>query len=134
MKSSLQTVFKHLRSLLQTHEADYTVGRDTTAHYGLDAPVGPATIKAWGGKAKFPKIPVAWVELKKNYVSYHLMGINGNARLEAKLSGPLRARMQGKTCFNFKEVDDALFQELNTITAESLQALRKGGYIADENN
>ena len=76
-------------------------------------------------------MPVAWVELKKNYVSYHLMGIYVNPRLEAKLSESMRARKQGKSCFNFTQVDEALFRELTTVTAASLVALKKGGFIID---
>jgi hypothetical protein len=98
--------------------------------FGLEAPVGPATIKQWGGKAKAPKMPVAWVEVKKSYVSYHLMGIYMNPKLEGKLTDPLRSRTQGKSCFNFKTADEALFQELSDVTAESLVTLRKAGFIA----
>jgi hypothetical protein len=129
MPASLEPTFKRLRTVLQEQKADFSVNRDTVTHFGLEAPVGPATIKAWGGKAKAPSIPVAWVEVRKNYVSYHLMGIYMNPKLEAKLSGSLRARMQGKSCFNFKEVDEALFQELGKVTAESLAALKAGGFV-----
>jgi hypothetical protein len=118
-----------LRTVLQEQRADFSVNRDTATHFGLEAPVGPATIKAWGGRARAPVMPVAWVEVKKNYVSYHLMGIYMNPRLEAKLSDSLRAHMQGKSCFNFKEVDETLFKELGRVTAESLAALKKGGFV-----
>jgi hypothetical protein len=69
--------------------------------------------------------------VRKNYVSYHLMGIDGNAELIAGLSQPLRARMTGKSCFNFTAVDEALFEELQGATAASLRALKKAGFIAD---
>jgi len=85
-------VFARLRSLLQAQAGDFSVSHDTAGRYGLEAPVGPATLKAWGGKAKLSRIPIAWVELRKNYVSYHLMGIDGNAQLTSGLSEPLRAR------------------------------------------
>ena len=52
-----------------------------------------------------------------------------NPTLEAKLSQGLRERMQGKSCFNFKEVNDALFKELDTVTGESIRALKNGGFI-----
>jgi hypothetical protein len=128
MSASLQPVFLRLRSVLQEHQAGFSVSHDTAKRFGLEAPVGPATIKAWGGQAKALTMPVAWVEVQKSYVSYHLMGIN--PKLEAKLTDPLRSRMQGKSCFNFKTEDDQLFQELSKVTAESLLALRKAGFIA----
>ena len=131
MTEAFQPVFARLRELLQAHQADFTITHDTPERYGLEGPVGPATVRAWGGKVKTSKIPVAWVEMRKTYVSYHLMGINGRAKLIAGLSKPLRARLQGKTCFNFTAVDDALLRELQTVTAESLRGLKKAGFVSD---
>ena len=85
----------------------------------------------WRGRIKTSRIPIAWVEARKNYVSYHLMGLSGNSRLVANLSGPLRAQMQGKTCFNFKTADETLFKELQEVTAESFRGLRQAGFISD---
>ena len=132
MPSSFEPTFNRLRSVLQAHQADFPVTHDTTTHFGLETPVGPATIKAWGGKVRAQSIPVAWVQIMKNYVSFHLMGIYMNAGLQAKLSDPLRAHMQGKSCFNFKDVDEDLFRELGRITAESFTALKKGQYIGGQ--
>jgi hypothetical protein len=131
VKTAVMTpVFARLRGLLQAHAVDFSVSQDSGERYGLEAPVGPATLEAWGGKAKIPRIPIAWVELRKNYVSYHLMGIEGNAKLTSNLSEPLRAHMQGKTCFNFKTVDETLVEELRRVTAESLRSLKRAGFIA----
>jgi hypothetical protein len=127
-----EPVFAQLRELLRAHAADFTVSHDTVTGYGLEAPVGPATLQAWGGKSKARTIPVASVKVGKAYVSYHLMGMPGNARLVASLSDALRARMQGTSCFNFKQVlDDDLLEELQRATVESLRGLKKGGYISD---
>ena len=126
---SLQPVFARLRDVLRRYQAEFSVSHDTDGRYGLEAPVGPATLRAWGGTLRTAKIPVAWVETRKNYVSYHLIGVDGNAKLIASLSGSLRARMQGKTCFNFKTVDETLLLELQTVTAESLRGLEKAGFI-----
>jgi hypothetical protein len=129
MPVSFEPTFKRLRTILQEQQANFSVKSDTATLFSLEAPVGPATIKAWGGKARAPSIPVAWIEVKKNYVSYHLMGIYMNPKLEAKLSNSLRAHMQGKSCFNFKQVDETLLQELGKVTAESLVALKEGGFV-----
>jgi hypothetical protein len=129
--NSLEPVFARLRDALRAHAGSFSVNHDTAERFGLEAPVGPSTLRAWGGKAKVAKIPIAWVEVRRNYVSYHLMGIDGNAELIAGLSQPLRARMQGKSCFNFTAVDEALFEELHGVTAASLRALKKAGFIAD---
>jgi DNA transformation protein len=131
MPASLEPTFRRLSSLLREQQADFTVRCDSASSYCLEAPVGPATIKAWKGKVKSHSIPVAWVDITKNYVSYHLMGIYLNPALQARLSGDLRKHMQGKSCFNFNVVDEALFRELAQITSESLAALREHGFISD---
>ena len=58
------------------------------------------------------------------------MGVYGNPKLLERCSRELRVRMQGKSCFNFKKVDEGLFRELEALTGESLTAMKKGGYIA----
>jgi hypothetical protein len=130
MPAALHAVFTRLRALLEAHAGDFHVACDTDGRYGLEGPVGPATVRAWGGKARTSTIPVAWVAIGKTYVSYHLMGVQGNARLMDTVSDGLRAHMQGKSCFNFNTVDEALFQELARVTAESLHGMKKAGYVA----
>lgn len=129
MPPEFPSVFARLRDILKTHAAGCTIGRDTDDHYSLEATAGPATLLAWGGKVKSPTIPVAWVQVGKTYVSYHLMGVYGNPKLLDRYSKELRARMQGKACFNFKTVDEPLFKELERLTIESLTGMRKAGYI-----
>ena len=131
MNSKFESVFVRLREILEKHSAALTVKADVPGHYSLDAGAGPAAVKAWGGKVKKPRIPVAWVQVGKAYVSYHLMGLYGNTRLLDSLSRELKARKQGKTCFNFKVVDEKLFKELDHLTAQSIAAFRKAGYISE---
>ena len=49
------------------------------------------------------------VQLKRNYVSYHLMPAYTDPDLLETVSPELKKRMQGKSCFNFDTVDPALF-------------------------
>jgi hypothetical protein len=128
--SESQEVFHRLRGILAKHAANFAVARDETDRYSLEAPVGPATIRAWGGKARSPRIPVAWVEITKACVSYHLMGVQGNPKLLDGCSPELRARMQGKSCFNFKMVDETVFQDLAQLTAKVLTGMRNAGYVS----
>ena len=130
MPSEFESIFTRLRSLLQKHSETLSVNEDTSTSYSLAGKPGPATLKAWGGKMKRPVIPVAWVQIGKAYVSYHLMGVAGNAKLCDAMSAELKARMQGKTCFNFKAVDDELFAELDQLTDQSITGFRNAGYIA----
>jgi hypothetical protein len=129
MALQFEPVFSRLREILQKNRGAFSIAQDSAACYTLDAPVGPAALKAWGGKVKKTRIPVAWVEIGKGYVSYHLMGVYGNPKLLDTCSAELRARMQGKSCFNFKTVDEPLFQELDHLTARSLAGFTKAGFV-----
>ena len=132
MNPDFGSVFVRLRGLLEKHSGALTVKADAPRHYSLEASAGPAAVQAWGGKLKRSMIPVAWVQVGKAYVSYHLMGVYGNTRLLDGLSKELRARMQGKTCFNFKVVDEKLFKELDRLTGQAIAAFRKAGYIIEK--
>jgi hypothetical protein len=76
-------------------------------HAAIPNPVHPGQPMWFGG-----------VRLGKAYVSYHLMPVYTHAALAAKISPALKKRMQGKSCFNFKAADPALFEELAALTAE----------------
>ena len=56
------------------------------------------------------------VRLGKNYVSYYLMSVYAAPELVRNMSPELKKRMQGKSCFNFKQVDEQLFAELKALT------------------
>jgi hypothetical protein len=132
MAGPFPAVFERLRDILKRHAAGFRVVKDGSDQYSLEAPVGPATLQAWGGRKKRPTIPVAWVQAGKGYVSFHLMGFQGNPRLLEACSKELRARMQGTSCFNFKTVDGPLFAELERLTVQSLGGMKKAGYVSAE--
>ena len=127
--SEFETVFNRLKKILQNHKENFTVKPDTNSSYGLQGKPGPATIKVWGGKMKKPVMPVAWIEIGKAYVSYHVMGLYTNTALQNSMSKELKARMQGKTCFNFKNINEELFKELEQITVEAIDDFEKMGYV-----
>ena len=97
-----------------------TVAADTETHYCLEGGEHPVHKKP---------MPLAWVHVGKAYVSFHHMGVAAGQRLNGGLSPGLRTRMQGKTCFNFKERDEALFRELEGVTTAAFAALRQAGYL-----
>ncbi len=45
------------------------------------------------------------VQVKKSYVSFHLMSVYLKPELLASISPELKSRMQGKSCFNFAAVE-----------------------------
>jgi hypothetical protein len=129
MSTEFESIFVRLRSILQKHAGTLSVTADAPDNYCLEGRTGPATLAAWGGKMKKANIPVAWVQIGKAYVSFHLLGLYGNSTLRDGMSKKLRARMQGKTCFNFTRNDEALFEELEHLTAVGLAAFKKAGYV-----
>jgi hypothetical protein len=60
------------------------------------------------------------VEIKKRYVSYHLMPLYLAPEGALTVSEQLRRRKQGKACFNFTRVDEDLFAELSDLTRRSV--------------
>jgi hypothetical protein len=122
------SIFLKLRAILQAHAEGLLVTADTPGRYCLEGRAGPATLQAWGGKSKRPLIPVAWVEVGKSGVSYHLMGVYENAKLQRGMSKPLKTRMNGKSCFTVKADDDAsLVKEIEQVTAQPFAAFRTAG-------
>ena len=67
------------------------------------------------------------VRVGKSYVSYHLMPVYMFPDLLAGLSPALRKRMQGKSCFNFREADPALMRELEALTKAGIARVKKDG-------
>ena len=71
----------------------------------------------------------AGVRPRKNYVSYYLMPVYVFPDLLDGISDGLRRRMQGKSCFNFKQVNTALFAELEQLTRAGYERYRQAGYV-----
>jgi hypothetical protein len=66
----------------------------------------------------------AAVRMGKNYVSYHFMPVYMNGGMQKRIPPELKKRMQGKACFNFSEVDPALFRQLADLTAAGFEGYR----------
>lgn len=69
------------------------------------------------------------VQVKKSYVSFHLMPVYVKPELLSSVSPELRARMQGKSCFNFSAVEPTLFKELTALTKSSYASYQEQGFV-----
>ena len=119
-KPNLQATFARLKKILQKHEKHLTVVADKPGNYYLDA----------GYSEKFKRTMFfGAVTIKKNYVSYYLMPVYIFPDLLKGISPTLKKRMQGKSCFNFTTIDDALLKELETLTKEGLGRFKREGFI-----
>ena len=120
MSAEFERIFLRLTEILRKHAGNMTIKDETPNRFCLIGGLHP--------KHKTP-MPVAWVEIGKAYVSYHLMPIYGCPRLLDGFPPKLKARMQGKSCFNFKVFDEGLFEELERLTLEGFAAFKKAGYM-----
>src|SRR5262245_24488683 len=118
--SDFRKVFRQLRTILKKFERQLEVQTDSDDMYYLNSRVL--------GQNKKP-ICFGAVAVKKNYVSYHLMPVYGCPDLLKDISPGLRARMQGKSCFNFTTSDPELFKELAGLTKEGFDRFKKVGLI-----
>ena len=123
MSAEFQTIFERLRKILEPYARTLAVTQDTPGRYCLAGGVHPTRKTA---------MPVAWVEIGKNYVSFHHMGVYGFPKLRDGLSAELQARMQGQSCFNFKTADEKLFSELEQVAARGFAAFKQAGFLAGQ--
>lgn len=116
----LVPVFAALKPLLEAHAAALKITRDADGAFYLN------TTHLMPNKQP---LSFGGVEIKKNYVSFHLIPVYVFPDLLESVSPALKKRMQGKSCFNFKAVDAALFTELQALTAAGLARYREKGYV-----
>jgi len=106
-------VFDRLKGVLRPYAGDMHVHADNDTNYGLD--MAPAT----------DRNPTTWfaaVRRGKRYVSIYLMPVYVEPSLLDGASPELRRRMQGKSCFNFTQVDEPLIGELEGILRRGYEA------------
>lgn len=107
MTEQFNLIFEELKAIMQPCADGWIVLHDEPGKYYL------ATSKL--NQSKQP-MWFGGVEIKKNYVSYHLMPIYCCPELTSTISPALKARMQGKSCFNFKKPAGDLLAELAALT------------------
>jgi hypothetical protein len=69
------------------------------------------------------------VQVKKRYVSFHLMPVYVDPGLLTGISEGLKKRMQGKSCFNFSHSDPALFKELAMLVQLGFAQYKERGFV-----
>ena len=111
-------LFERLKAIMQARAGHLRTQVDLPGKYYLMAPY----------LEKFHKeVGFGMVEVGKNYVSYHLMPVYMNPRLLEGMSDGLKKRMQGKACFNFTKIDEALLHELDDLTARCVEWFKQEG-------
>lgn len=100
-------IFSKLKSILAKYELKLAVLHNKNDNYYLNTPTSDTNKK--------PEFFGA-VQIKKSYVAFHLMPVYYYPELLDSISQELKNKMQGKSCFNFKDTDDKLFAELKSLT------------------
>jgi hypothetical protein len=112
--------FGALKNILASFSDQLHVTADAPGKYYL-----VTKSKSWKGSS----MHFGAVIMGKAYVSYHLMPLYTHPELIKTLSPELKKRMQGKSCFNFRAVDDALFAQLGTLTQAGLEKYRSRNWL-----
>lgn len=139
VKSDFVKTFQQLRAILQPYAPELKVVHDNGTYYYLET-----------REPKYRGKPICFgaVRLGKNYVSFYLMAVysaaacvtpakgsteekivGATSKLSMNMSPELKKRMQGKSCFNFKQPDPALFKELAALTKLGFDGYKKLGWI-----
>lgn len=106
-KNNFPEVFAKLKAILQPYLKKMDVVGDGQTSYLLNT--------RYIMKNKQP-LCFGGVRMGKAYVSFYLMSVYACPDLLKSMSPELKKRMQGKSCFNFREVDEKLFRELAMLT------------------
>ena len=115
-QENFPAIFARLKTILQALVPPMVVQTDAPDNYYLHTSPSP----------KYPQgLFFGAVQIKKNYVSFHLMLLYLFPDLLDGHSEQLKKRMQGKSCFNFTKLDEPLFVELTQLTHESIERYRQ---------
>ncbi len=105
-----EKIFVKLKSILSPLQTNLTVVHNKPDKFYLNISATP-----YNKKSEF----FGAVQIKKSYVAFHLMPVYYYPNLLDNISQDLKNRMQGKSCFHFKYIDDNLFKELSALTKKS---------------
>lgn len=118
MTGGFATAFTTLKPAFASVAPYLAVKSDTAREYVLVSKLPSPFPQHKGHPLDFGSVRVG-----KAYVSVHLMALYMCPELNASISPALKKRMQGKSCFNFKNEPDAkLIEELKEL-AEAARAL-----------
>ena len=118
MAESFQEIFDALKPIFEDYAGNLGVQVDKPGEYFLET----KTAMRKGQRLQF-----GGVKIGKAYVSFHLMPIYMNPKLQEAVSPELRKRMQGKSCFNFTSVDPGHIAELKKLTKAGFDEFQTWG-------
>src|ERR1700761_4616742 len=118
-------VFAALKQVMAEEEYRLAIQRDNSSEYSL-VTKSPSPFPQHKGRPMW----FGAVKLGRAYVSFHLMPLYMSPTLETAIPPPLKKRMQGKTCFNFKTVpSEELLADLKKLTVACAAEWDKQGHL-----
>ena len=115
-RTDFPIVFEHLKKILKPYAPKLTLKMDNQNVFYLDGPYS----EKWKKNLFFGS-----AQVKKNYVSFYLMPVYMYPDLLQGISPALKKHMQGKSCFNFKQVEPEIFKELAALTKKGFERFMK---------
>ena len=121
-KDSFHEVFDALKPVFEEYAGRLAIQVDEPEQYYLETKAAAAS-----GPYKGRRLQFGGVKIGKAYVSFHLMPIYMNPKLQATISPELKKRMQGKSCFNFTSLDASHIAELKKLTKAGFEEFKTWG-------
>src|SRR5208282_5874266 len=116
-KREFEFAFQGLRKILKPYDKNLRVIKDGPGKYLSES----KSIRYLGKPVMFAAIT------SKSYVAFHLFPVYMFPALLKGISPELKKRMQGKTCWNFKKVEEPRFAELGELVEASFQRFAEVG-------
>lgn len=101
---SKEAVFERISALLRPYAENLSIKADTEKNLYVEES------RSTGKPQMF-----AAVQVKATYVALHVYPLYVHPELVDTLSPELRSRMQGKSCFNFKRIEQVIDQEIRKL-------------------
>jgi len=125
MASDFTEIFATLKPVLAKYAKRLTVKTDSPVEYTLLTKSASPFPQHKGQPMYFGSI-----RLGKAYVSFHLMPLYMNPEMARHVTPALKKRMQGKTCFNFKnDPDPELVADLKRLTEAGFEQWGKQKWL-----
>jgi hypothetical protein len=114
-------VFTRLRAIIAPYAPGMNVTADSDTAFSLDTRHVMANAQP---------LFFSSVTIRKHYVSFHLMPVYAYPDL-LDHAGDLRTRMQGKSCFNFRQLDDAQVEALAGLVRRGYERYAAEGLLGE---
>ena len=121
MSAEFEPIFDRIRGMFAAYAQGAVAKCDQPGSYHLDT---HETRAKDGYRTYF-----GGVDIKKNFVSAHLFPVYTDPALLDGISPDLRKRMQGKSCFNFKKLDEPLLTEFDGLLGRGVELYRSQGRL-----